>query len=760
MLERIHHIKGVGLLHDADGRTQGFKKATFIYADNGQGKSTLASILRSCSTNNPSLVVNRRTIGGVNEPEINFQFSNGQRSIFTNGAWDHQCADILVFDADFVEQNVYAGGHVTPDHRKNLLQFALGSNAVVAQQEYDQADVDAQTAAAAVRETISQLNVIHVGLTLTQFKEIAEVPDADDQISALNGNIVEAQNIGRIQAKAIPQKLVLPQLNTEAFFNILDTSLENIDLAAEEQVKIHINSHNKPDFEKWISNGHAYGDEERCIYCNQVLDGIQLIQAYRSYFNYDYNQLKLSVAQLGTLISTMCSDLIIDRLRASFATASAVIDGWQEHIDISPPAFNETAAKQYLNEIRALFESLKETKDKHLLEAVDSEAVKNEILQKWQIIIDIVDDCNSSIDVAVQLIATYKESLASLNIYTLQEQIRDLAWTKTRYRQDVVDLLAKLSQEQIQDTNTKAEKQVKKDALNQIMQTTLENYKDRINELLRSFGAQFIIPNIDFNYRGGLRSDYVLQLRGSNIALNGGAPDFKTALSEGDKRTLAFAFFIASTEADPNLANKIIVIDDPMCSFDLNRRQQTRIVLKRLHDNCDQLIVLVHDIHFMRSIRDEILRTAHPNDVKCIKLKSIRNRFTDFSSINVDQECESAYFKCHRILGEYMAGSATSSMDVARSIRPMLEGYLHRRFPGLIGSGILFGDIVNLINNAQPPSPLLHAQNITAELNELNRYAGQFHHDTNPGADQVQIIDGELLGFVERAIKIIHAGVV
>jgi hypothetical protein len=45
-------------------------------------------------------------------------------------------------------------------------------------------------------------------------------------------------------------------------------------------------------------------------------------------------------------------------------------------------------------------------------------------------------------------------------------------------------------------------------------------------------------------------------------------------------------------------------------------------------------------------------------------------------------------------------------------------------------------------------------------LNEINSYAGQFHHDTNPAADQVQIVDSELLTFVERAIKVIHAGIV
>ena len=179
-----------------------------------------------------------------------------------------------------------------------------------------------------------------------------------------------------------------------------------------------------------------------------------------------------------------------------------------------------------------------------------------------------------------------------------------------------------------------------------------------------------------------------------------------------------------------------------------------------MYDSSKQLVIIAHDIHFLRNLRDDILRTDGPNNIKFFRLKAVTNRYSDFGDIDIDQECESAYFKSHRLLDEYMAGNAQSSIDVARTIRPMLEGYLHRRFPRLINSGLLFGTVVQLINNAQHPSPLVHAQNITNELNEINSYAGQFHHDTNPGADQVQVVDSELLSFVERAIKVVYVGTV
>lgn len=497
---------------------------------------------------------------------------------------------------------------------------------------------------------------------------------------------------------------------------------------------------------------------ERCPYCDQSLDGVDLIQAYRSYFNQDYNQLKASVADLNRLISITTPEAIIERLQASFATASATIDGWQEHVEIPPPEFDSEAAKQKLAAVRGRLDALRLAKEANLLESVGSDDTKNELIGIWDELVGIVKSCNDGIDNAVNLITAYKANLAAVNPDGLRQAIANLELAKVRHQQDVIDLFSQLDAALTQEVAAKADKQNKKDALNAIMQTTLERYKDRINQLLSNFGAQFSIPNIDFNYRGGLRSNYNLQMRGSNIELTGGIPDFKTSLSESDKRTLAFAFFIASVESDPDLANKVVVIDDPMCSLDLNRKQQTRLILKRVHDACKQIIVLVHDIHFMRSLRDEILRASAPQDIACVKLKTVANRYSNFDVIDVDKECESAYFKCHRVLGEYLDGAAQSNMEVARSIRPMLEGYLHRRFPGLLNRGLLFGQVIDAISNAQHSSPLAHAQNITNELNEINGYAGQFHHDTNPAADQVQIIDGELRQFVERALNVVHAG--
>ena len=71
----------------------------------------------------------------------------------------------------------------------------------------------------------------------------------------------------------------------------------------------------------------------------------------------------------------------------------------------------------------------------------------------------------------------------------------------------------------------------------------------------------------------------------------------------------------------------------------------------------------------------------------------------------------------------------------------------------------MFGNVVVLIRDSLAPSPLCHAKNLVDVLHEINDYAGQFHHDTNPdGADSVVVTASELKTYVDRALSVVHKG--
>jgi wobble nucleotide-excising tRNase len=763
MLERIHYIKGLGLLHDANGAPFTLQKASLIYADNGRGKSTMASLFRSCSTNNPALLTSRRTIDGVNAQEARLQFSNGQNAVFQNGSWDNRRQELIVFDADFVEKNVYSGGQVTADNRKNLLQFAMGDRAVAAQQTYDLANESLTAAKNDVARLKRELSAHHGDFTLQQFRAISPVEGAGAQIEAINLRIAEADDMENIQVRSMPGALNVSVLDVVEVLSILQSSLDEIDVNAEARVKQHLQYHEHQLLEGWISSGQDFLDKDTCPLCDQPLEGVDLIQAYRSYFNQEYKNLITNVNQLDNKVEGLFSQTIADNIQTEMNTTVERLTNWHDKISGELPSLNIQEIKDSLTALMVDVTELVSQKKQNILECVTNDADAARISTLWMQIAQAIEEFNQELQPRIDAINQYKEGLAAVDVNRLRQQITNINWSQRRHEKAVVQLFLDLDTASGMVTILEQGKETAKQQLSQVMTQTLTRYKDAINAHLLRFGASFSIAELDANFTGGggqATSRFALEMRGLQIALGNGDNAFKTALSEGDKRTLALAFFVAYAQSLVDLVDKIIVIDDPMCSLDLNRKQQTRMVIKNLHDNCHQLILLAHDAHFLREFRSDLLRPtgANPADIQCVRLKAVSDSYSDFDDIDFDRECESAYYKAHRLLDEYLAGQYPGSINVARSVRPMLEGYLHRRFPGMINQGLLFGAVVASINNAQQPSPLVHAQNITDELNEINLYVGQFHHDTNPAADQVNVVDGELRTYVTRALAVIHKG--
>ena len=252
MLERIEEIQGIGLLYQVNGKPHTLHKASLIYSDNGRGKSTIAAIMRSLSTGNAGLVSGAKTVDGTLAPKVVLQFENGHKVSFQNGAWSDQRPELLVFDVDFVGRNVHSGGVVSTDHRKNLLEFALGEAAVSARTTLDSATAQAKAASEEVRNVTNLLSGYHTGLTLAQFEQLAQLPDIDQQIDNLQRRITAASNIAAIQAKPIPKQSAEPAQDIDSAFEILNLSLADIHANAEQIVKQHIEALANPEAEKLV----------------------------------------------------------------------------------------------------------------------------------------------------------------------------------------------------------------------------------------------------------------------------------------------------------------------------------------------------------------------------------------------------------------------------------------------------------------------------------------------------------------------------
>ncbi len=358
------------------------------------------------------------------------------------------------------------------------------------------------------------------------------------------------------------------------------------------------------------------------------------------------------------------------------------------------------------------------------------------------------------------LFVSYKEKLSVENIVLLAAEVKKMEATQKRWSTPVLTAVTQYNTAETERKRLDDEKRQVRERIDELMQTNLQQYQTAINELLKIFGAEFSIEQLKSTYVGGEpRTEYGLQIRNISVKLGSRADmatgqSFATTLSEADKRTLAFAFFIARLKADPHLSDKLVVLDDPVSSFDLTRMRQSVQLVAKLVDKCHQIIVLSHDPHFIRELTEHLAKQKPPIVASLLSLTRTSHDYSTFSPCDIDDVCATPYYRNHRLVVDYIEGRSTvDKRDVAKAIRPLLEGYYHRRFPHKFPHMMMFGMIINLAANAQHGDPLEHLQASLEEMSEINDYVGQFHHD---GSDAVPITDGELLAYAKRALDLVY----
>lgn len=761
MLERIEWIRGIGLLHDVNGKPLKFSKTQLIYADNGRGKSTLASVLRSVAEGDSTALLDRKTVDGTIPPDASLVFGSGHKVALANGKWSEARPELLVFDAEFIEKNVHSGGVVSPGQRKNLLQFALGASAVKARVSEERATKASADANAEVSRLTAQLAGFHQGLTLPMFQRLTPMTDeeAHPQLNALRRRLLTAQGIDAVLERALPEEIQEPSFDLDALFKILNLSLNGIEENAEQKISAHIAHQNNPSIERWISEGQAFDDGSTCPYCSQPTSGVELVRAYQTHFNKEYEQLKSNISLLERGVQTRTADAVIEKIATGVANASAAIALWETEVKIDNPAFPTEHAKLGIQALREELTELVQLKLNSPLEPIGSVDEKLSAHRQWDAILEHIRKTNSQILQARTSIIEFRRALTSENLDVMKQEILKLELSISRGKPNVAELLTTLASAKKKSQEAETDKKAARVTLNKQMESTLTTFQITINKILGRFGASFSIEKMDANFRGGLRSEYGLSLRGRSITLDG-TPKFATALSEGDKRMLAFAFYIATLTSDSDLAKKIVVIDDPMCSLDANRKSQTKEILRIISGRAEQLIIMAHDPFFVRDLKEALAVQGAPA-LEVFQLQHAADGYSQLAKFNVEQECESTFYRHHRLLMEFCSGTAHDSRVVAKAIRPFLEGYLHRRFPGLVPKDLMFGQILAHIGTVPSSNPLTYATPLVEELRDINVYAGQFHHDTNPGnCETLPVTTSELLTYGQRALTLVYRGAV
>ena len=277
-------------------------------------------------------------------------------------------------------------------------------------------------------------------------------------------------------------------------------------------------------------------------------------------------------------------------------------------------------------------------------------------------------------------------------------------------------------------------------------------YQETINEFLKRFGASFSITNSKQEHGGDaptasyqiLISEHPVDLGNDSTPI--GQPCFRTALSAGDRSTLALAFFLAQLDHNPKKKDCVVVFDDPVSSLDHSRREHTAEFLAEYGEESAQLIVFSHDPNFLHLVRSKLPNNPGPH---FLQLSRAPNNMTVIKKWDIEKAIQSGYFRDHAILESYWTNGAIGRdlTDIARSIRPVLEEYLRYRLPNQFAPNYGLGRMIGKIKERYEEGSALHS--MLDELTKLNNFSRRYHH---PGSEPPT--DSELQSYVRRVLDI------
>ncbi|MBS1814665.1 MAG: AAA family ATPase [Acidobacteria bacterium] len=762
MLNRLQLLRNIGQFDSVPaGAQMPLLRNVLIYAENGRGKTTLTAILRSLRSGDPVTVLERRRLSAANPPHVVIDCTGGPpAATFQNGAWNRTYPHMEIFDDQFVDENVCSGLDVASAHRQNLHELILGAQGVTLHSRVTAAVEAIETVNGRIRNAANAIpaNERH-GLTVDDFCNLPNRADIEDAILAEERLFAASRQSESIRATALFEPFRLPEIDVERIEAVLGRDLAALETGALAGVQERIATLG-PRREQWIATGMSFVSEtgqDDCPFCEQPLSTSPVIESYRGYFSEEYARLKAEIAELLRLLERQHGGDARAAFERSVRVAQERKQFWQEFISTPEFGFDTVAVANTWRTAYDQLRTLVEQKQAAPLEPVTLPEDLRGSIRDHVTNARMSHDLDPQITEANAQIALVRERLGTTDGRAIETNLARLRATRSRHSQAMTPLCDEYIAAKAAKETAENERDAAKAALDQYRNTVFPGYQTAINLYLGRLNAGFRVDRVvSTDTRGGPTCNYSLVVNNTQVPVAGNAqnhgPSFRTALSAGDRNTLALAFFFAALDQNPNLAQSVVVIDDPLSSLDDHRILATTQELRRLGQRAAQLVVLSHNKPFLCRLwegMDRQIRTA---------LKIERDGAGSTLSVwSVDADSITEHDRRHVLLTEYLVhGPRGNEREVARSLRPHLEAYLRVTCPEHFPPGTMLGPFHGLCQARYGLVNQILDRPQIDELHDIKEFANRYHHE-NPAWETEIINDAELAGFVNRTLAFTRA---
>ena len=439
-LKEVKYVQNIGRFETGKSVADAtFGPCTLVFGENGWGKSTLADLLRSMTTNNPDIVRGRKTLAGGPEQKAVVRFGD-QQAVFEGGSWSGIRPRIAVYDSVFVNENLFSGDVVTNEHLKKQYAMVVGEEGVRRLRRIVELDNDN-------RENNNQSRVVEAeldgvmkavgpeGMTRKEFLGLEAIADVDALIEAKDKTVKRASRAKELKGAGEPRLLPVPT-EIEEFRKSLHSTIDGIAEAAAKAVREHIAKHGEKGrggtmtHESWLEAGTAFVDEEECVFCGQRLDDLTLIDSYAEFFSNAYKKLAADVKVKRETFARYEKGDYRNRTEDILRQNDGLHTYWTEAGQIEPPELDGVeVAIEGMKAAARLLDAVFVLKQGNLTEAATGGDVEAAVAAWDEARKDILR-LNSILDAHVAKIKTLKESVGGTELPRIEKELKHAASRK------------------------------------------------------------------------------------------------------------------------------------------------------------------------------------------------------------------------------------------------------------------------------------------------------------------------------------------
>lgn len=617
--------------------------ANIFYGENGTGKSSVCSILKS--------VCDKKSFVNNQIPdEICIKFDDGEYE-FLNGSnnWDKNkgAEDFLFFDREFVHDNIHLGNTRDTqasgqEQKSGKMIIEFDSEAIKlreARHKTKQAkrDKDEQvkkykedhkdTLAFPLSDDEKTLFEIYKDKTKEEITELKKelAKEKKETEKKLEVDKATQKQVNDIQNSISEIKNDKIELSLSE--NLIYQSLFNFDLKEQVQIQAEQDLINKIRQHKdFFQTGIQIREDHKskCPFCqseNEEENIGKIIKAYNDIFDDTYKkQLQTFESNKNTLIEEL-EDIINEvknyDLNSVFVSLSELnqkykikdIYSVEEQKKYNKPTTSKIA------DLKKKIENLKKPNNE------DIAGVYSNVKSEFDTLETFLNDIYTFIEKKNQLIHKFKTDN-----------------TDEKIQQRITANSQKISENELElafFNENKIEKQKQKETKEKELasiQKEFDDFKKQHYEIKEKYenhcsGEVFqgMISNMQ-KYFSSFKFDFTLELKKEKMGNKTETPfafkildneenerDFKEGLSEGELQVLSLCFFFAFLDIQTNPKNKILVFDDPITSLDNNNLSHLVDLITEEHTKFSQTFIFTHHRTFFKFLRSKFNLDKKPN---------------------------------------------------------------------------------------------------------------------------------------------------